>query len=149
MYFYVAKDQTHPIDAKYRRRNCHSESFVCKFWREQRSSWLTDIVTAVKVMIVDEHVGIAGSGNQDTQSWYHSCEVNVMIDSVVVCAEWARGLLRKQNTHMYGLVSPTDGIWRDAAGNEVEGSMGINPGPFSWAKGIAGAVQRVRGTGKF
>jgi hypothetical protein len=30
-----------------------------------------------------------------------------------------------------------------------EGSIGPDPGHFSWAKGIIGAVQRVRGVGGF
>ncbi|KAJ4289420.1 hypothetical protein N0V88_006900 [Collariella sp. IMI 366227] len=33
------------------------------------------------LMIVDNHIGIQGNGNQDTQSWFHSQEVNLMVDS--------------------------------------------------------------------
>ena len=43
-FFYIGKDQTAPIVAKKKKRDCH-----------------------VKVMIVDEHMGIQGNGNQDTQ----------------------------------------------------------------------------------
>lgn len=103
----------------------------------------------VKVMIVDEHIGIQGNGNQDTQSWYHSQEVNVMLDSYAVCAAWVDGLRRNQNTHLYGAVSRADGCWRDAEGNMAEGAIGTDPGRFSWAKGVVGAVQRVRGVGGF
>ena len=42
-----------------------------------------------------------------------------------------------------------DGIWRDKDGNEPKGSVGKDPGRFSWAKGAVGAVQRVRGVGRF
>lgn len=114
-----------------------------------RSSDGSNILYLVKLMIVDEHIGIQGNGNQDTQSWYHSQEVNVMLDSYDVCAAWADGIRRNQNTHLYGAVSREDGCWRDAKGEMAEGAIGIDPGRFSWAKGIVGAVQRVRGAGGF
>ncbi|GMG02712.1 unnamed protein product [Aspergillus oryzae var. brunneus] len=48
------------------------------------------------------------------------------------------------------LISPEDGCWHDASTGVVpEGSIGVNPGRFSWAKGVVGAVQRVRGAGGF
>ena len=103
----------------------------------------------VKIMVIDSHIGIQGNGNQDSQSWYHSQEINAMIDSASVCEQWIEGLRRTQNTHIYGLVSQEDGIWRDKEGKEVEGSIGIDPGHFSWAKGVIGAVKRVQGTGGF
>ena len=55
--YYVAKDQTRPIHNKFKSRSCH-----------------------IKVMVVDGHIGIQGNGNQDTQSWYHSQEVNVLTE---------------------------------------------------------------------
>lgn len=125
-FWYVAKDQTVPIVAKKKKRCCH-----------------------VKVMIVDEHIGIQGNGNQDTQSWFHSQEINVMFDSKDVCKAWIDGLRRVQNTHLYGGLGKEDGIWRDEEGCEAEDSMGIDPGRFSWAKGLVGAVNRVRGVGDF
>lgn len=51
----------------------------------------------VKLMIVDDHVGIQGNGNQDTQSWFHSMEVNIMIDSELVCRDWMEQLHRNQS----------------------------------------------------
>lgn len=48
-FFYVGKDQTVPIVARKKRRDCH-----------------------IKVMVVDEHIGNQGDGNQDTQSRYDS-----------------------------------------------------------------------------
>lgn len=125
-FFYIGKDQTAPIVAKFKKRSCH-----------------------VKVMIVDEHIGIQGNGNQDTQSWFHSQEINVMFDSQLVCGAWIDGLRRNQNTHLYGEVGKDDGVWRDGKGGEAEGVIGVDPGKFSWAKGVMGAVNRVRGTGDF
>ncbi|KAF2222072.1 phospholipase D active site motif protein [Elsinoe ampelina] len=125
-HWYVAKDQTKPLHNKFKQRSCH-----------------------IKLMIVDSRIAIQGSGNQDTQSWYHSQEVNVLIDSELVCRDWLAALKRNQNTHLYGAVSQEDGVWRDENGKEAEGAMGINPGHFSWAKGMWGAVQRVRGAGGF
>jgi phosphatidylserine/phosphatidylglycerophosphate/cardiolipin synthase-like enzyme len=125
-YWYIGADQTVPIVAKKKKRSCH-----------------------VKVMIVDEHIGIQGNGNQDTQSWYHSQEINVMFDSASVCKAWIDGLRRNQNTHLYGPVDKTDGIWRDQNGNQAQDVIGIDPGKFSWAKGFVGAIERVQGTGDF
>lgn len=99
-------------------------------------------------MIIDEEIGIQGNGNQDSQSWYHSQEINIMLQSKEVWGNWIEGLRRCQRTGIYGKVDD-DGVWRDAEGNEVEGAIGTDPGKFSWFKGIAGAVRRVRGAGDF
>lgn len=48
-----------------------------------------------------------------------------------------------------GEVSKEDGIWKDDHGEEAKGVIGVDPGRFSWLKGFAGAVNRVRGTGDF
>jgi len=125
-YWYVAKDQTRPIIQKERRRSCH-----------------------IKLMIVDEHIGIMGSGNQDTQSWFHSQEVNVMLDSEETCRAWLEAIRRNQNTHEYGMLNREEGVWRDKDGKEADGVIGINPGRFSRAKGLAAALQRVQGKGGF
>ncbi|KAI1280005.1 hypothetical protein F5Y07DRAFT_405617 [Xylaria sp. FL0933] len=125
-YWYVAKDQTRPIPAAQKKRSCH-----------------------IKLMIVDECVGIVGSGNQDTQSWFQSQEVNLLLDSPQVCRAWIDALRRNQNTGIYGAVNRADGIWRDEHGKEIEGATGVDAGRFSWAKGIVGAVKRLQGTGGF
>jgi len=125
-FWYISKDQTNPLVQKKKKRSCH-----------------------IKLMIVDEHIGIQGNGNQDTQSWYHSQEINVMIDSALVCKGWIDGLRRNQNTHIYGEVSQKDGVWRDENGNQPEDVIGVDPGKFSWAKGFMGAINRVRGVGGF
>ncbi|PBP25599.1 hypothetical protein BUE80_DR003453 [Diplocarpon rosae] len=125
-FFYIAKDQTVPIVAKKKKRSCH-----------------------IKVMIVDEHIGIQGNGNQDTQSWFHSQEINVMFDSALICKGWIDGLRRNQNTHLFGEVAKSDGVWRDQQGREAGDVIGVDPGRFAWAKGLMGAIRRVRGAGDF
>ena len=91
VYWYTGKDQVRPLNAVKKQRNCH-----------------------VKFMQIDDEVGIQGNGNQDTQSWYHSCEVNIMVDSKQIVAEWMEALHRQQNTQLYGRVDD-DGVWRDRA----------------------------------
>lgn len=125
-YWYVGKDQTKPIVAEHKKRSCH-----------------------VKLIIVDDRIAVVGSGNQDTQSWFHSQEVNLLLESPGVCAAWIDGLRRNQNTRQYGELNRDDGMWRDANGKEAEGATGVDPGRFAWAKGVVGAVQRVRGKGGF
>lgn len=130
IFCYVAKDQNYPIHKTFSKRSCH-----------------------IKLMIVDEHIAIQGSGNQDTQSWYHSQEVNIMLDSSFVCQKWMEGIRQNQNTHLYGQVEKDGadaGCWKDpATGKQSEGAIGVNAGRFSWAKGFEGAIARVRGTGGF
>jgi phosphatidylserine/phosphatidylglycerophosphate/cardiolipin synthase-like enzyme len=126
IYNYVAKDQVAPIHNKFKKRSCH-----------------------IKLLIADSHLGIQGNGNQDTQSYYHSQEINIMIDSEIICKAWEEALRRNQNTHLYGAVSKEDGCWYDQEGKMAEGAIGTDPGRFSWATGIIGAVQRVRGAGGF
>lgn len=130
IFCYVAKDQIRPIHNKFKKRSCH-----------------------IKLMIVDEHLAIQGSGNQDTQSWYHSQEVNVMIDSHFVCQKWMEGIRQNQNTHLYGQVQKEGqdaGCWTDpVTGKQAEGAIGVNAGRFSWAHGVQGAIARVKGSGGF
>lgn len=94
--YYVGKDQSHPIHQSFKQRTCH-----------------------VKLLIADGRVGVQGSGNQDTQSWCHSQEINVMIDSEEVCRKWREGIERNQNTARFGRAAE-DGVWRDEHGNEGE-----------------------------
>lgn len=133
MYCYVAKDQISPLHNSSKRRSCH-----------------------IKLMIVDDHIGIMGSGNQDSQTWYHSQEINVMLDSPMVVGKWLEGIRRNQNTFKYGLVrkgdpkkDPLVGCWVDADGKMAPGSMGPDAGRFSWLSGVKGAIQRVKGDGGF
>ncbi|CAI7656830.1 unnamed protein product [Penicillium glandicola] len=127
IYYYVGKDQTRPIHNSFKKRSCH-----------------------IKLMIVDEQIAIQGNGNLDTQSFFHSQEINVLIDSGLICRAWTELINRNQNTAKYGAVSAKDGCWHDPETDEIPpGSMGPIAGRFSWAKGAVGAVQRVRGVGGF
>nr|POF19892.1 hypothetical protein CFP56_52141 [Quercus suber] len=121
VHFYVAADQDHPIHNEFKQRSCH-----------------------IKLMIVDESVAIQGSGNQDTQSWYHSQEVNVMIDSPVVCGAWREAIERNQNTARFGRAR-NDGCWYDDEGKLAKGSYGTSAGSFAWATGLVGAVKKAQG----
>ncbi|CAG9984914.1 unnamed protein product [Clonostachys byssicola] len=119
IYNYVAKDQDHPIHHSFKSRSCH-----------------------IKLMIADETVGIQGSGNQDTQSWCHSQEVNVMVDSPEVCAQWRWGIEQNQNTRAFGRVS-ADGVWKDANGVHGEGYSG-DPGMVDGlVRGVVGMVKKA------
>ncbi|PWN48535.1 hypothetical protein IE53DRAFT_381263 [Violaceomyces palustris] len=96
VYWYTGKDMTRPLNAVRKQRNCH-----------------------VKFASFDGQVAILGSGNQDTQSWFHSQEINVMVDSAQIVSEWMKALRRNQSTHIYGKVDQRDGIWRGRNGAEV------------------------------
>jgi phosphatidylserine/phosphatidylglycerophosphate/cardiolipin synthase-like enzyme len=61
---YTGKDQIRPLNAVKKQRNCH-----------------------IKFAMFDDQVAIFGNGNQDTQSWMHSQETNVMIDNKEIIAE--------------------------------------------------------------
>jgi phosphatidylserine/phosphatidylglycerophosphate/cardiolipin synthase-like enzyme len=125
IYYYVGKDQDHPIHQSFKQRSCH-----------------------VKLLIADDHVGIQGSGNQDTQSWYHSQEINIMLDSEEVCRKWREGIERNQNTARFG-VAAEDGIWRDKDGNPGKGYMG-NPGKVEGLfKGVSGMLKKMSDKGGF
>jgi len=76
--WYVAKQETHPVKNK--------------------------LQSHVKFMAIDDEVAIVGSGNMDTQSWFHSAELNVMVDSPQIIQEWYTLFQRNQNTHLYGMV---------------------------------------------
>jgi hypothetical protein len=100
---------------------------------------------------VDENSnGCLGNGNLDTQSFYHSQEVNVLIDSSFICKSWLEQINGNQNTLKYGAASSKDGCWHDPETGKIpDGSVGTNPGKFGWAKGAVGAIKRVRGVGGF
>lgn len=124
LYWYTGKDQIKPINASVQQRNCH-----------------------VKLIVIDDSVGIVGNGNQDTQSWYHSQEVNVMVDNPTVCQEWLDAIRRNQNTHLHEIQK--DGIYRDREGNPLTDSTGVGSGFRGVVKGIQGSIARARGKGGF
>ncbi len=127
IYYYVGKDQDHPIHQSFKQRSCH-----------------------IKLLIADGHIGIQGSGNQDTQSWYHSQEINILIDSEEVCRKWREGIERNQNTAMFGKASNEDGVWRDSKGQEA---AGMTQEPSSklngYVIGVKGMVKKMHDKGGF
>lgn len=99
----------------------------------------------MKLLVADGRVGVQGSGNQDTQSWAHSLEVNVMVDSEEVCRKWIEGAERNQNTGMFGAVAG-DGVWRDREGRPAEGYNGDPGAVAGLLRGVGGMVRKVRDT---
>ncbi|KAI9690844.1 MAG: hypothetical protein M1822_008463 [Bathelium mastoideum] len=129
IHYYVAADQNLPIHNSFKSRSCH-----------------------IKILIADSQLGIMGNGNQDAQSWYHSQEVNVMVDDEETCRRWEEGLRRGQNTDRFGKATKEGdnaGCWVDEKGELAPGSIGVDAGKFSWAKGVVGAIKRVQGAGGF
>ncbi|KAI9461909.1 hypothetical protein BJY52DRAFT_1257542 [Lactarius psammicola] len=126
VFWYTAKDQTKPLNAALRKRNCH-----------------------VKFMAVDGQIAILGNGNQDTQSWFHSQEVNVMIDSPELVRAWMSCIEANQNTRLYGRVGDGDGVLRGEDGEAIQAS-GVESSNFlRRLKGMGKVMARVRGTGGF
>lgn len=119
VYWYTGKDQVRPLNAVKKQRNCHvkvSQYYIADFRRNR------DSYSQIQFMQVDDQVAIQGNGNQDTQSWYHSSEVNVLIDSAQIVRDWMEALRRQQNTELYGRVD-ADGIWRDKATGRTPAEM--------------------------
>ena len=128
---------------------------------------ISDSMYIVKYMSVDDQIAIVGNGNQgslldlnfwkvltrpyptDTQSWFHSQEINVLVDSPQLVEEWWKGINANQNTAQHGRVDVKDGVWRDETGRIVQSSGTKKAGLFGGLKGISGAINRVRGTGGF
>lgn len=98
-HWYVAKDQNAPLRFEKQSRNNH-----------------------VKFLQVDGQVAVQGSGNMDTQSWFHSQEVNVMVDSPQLVKEWMENFAANQNTGKYGL---TDENGKLVSGKPVPEKKGI------------------------
>lgn len=115
VFWYTGKDMTRPLNAVRKQRNCH-----------------------VKYAAFDGQVAILGSGNQDTQSWFHSQEINVCVDSRQIVKEWDQALRRNQSTGIYGRVDD-DGIWRGRSGVEVA-DTGKDPKTNGGANGANGAT---------
>ncbi|WWC94525.1 hypothetical protein V866_001371 [Kwoniella sp. B9012] len=113
VYWYTGKDQVRPLNAVKKQRNCH-----------------------IKFAAYDDQVAIFGNGNQDSQSWFHSQEINVMIDSRQVVSEMMETLLSNQNTLKYGLVD-SDGTWRDKEGHTLEHYGATAKGAF---RGLSGFI---------
>ncbi|GAA6034084.1 hypothetical protein JCM8097_000685 [Rhodosporidiobolus ruineniae] len=103
VYWYTGKDQIRPLNAIHKSRNCH-----------------------IKFLAVDNQCAVVGNGNMDSQSFWHSQEANVLVDSPQIVADWMDQLKTNQSTHKYGRVD-TDGIWRDpTTGEELEKPKSIS-----------------------
>lgn len=71
-------------------------------------------------MSIDDCVAIQGNGNQDTQSWFHSQEANILVDSPQIVEDWLHLLKANQSTFQHGRVDH-DGIYRNPeTGEELE-----------------------------
>lgn len=144
---YVGKDQTKPIHNSFKQRSCHIKLMIVDDMVAIQGIFRR---SSLRMCLVEWLTSVTGNGNLDTQSFYHSQEVNVLLDSPLICRTWMEAINRNQNTVIYGAVSPEDGCWHDPdTGELATSSIGVNPGRFSWAKGILGAIQRVRGAGGF
>ncbi|WWC69916.1 uncharacterized protein I206_103860 [Kwoniella pini CBS 10737] len=113
VYWYTGKDQVRPLNAVKKQRNCH-----------------------IKFASYDNQVAIFGNGNQDSQSWFHSQEINVMIDSKIIVKEMTETLISNQNTLKFGLVD-SDGTWRDEKGHTLEHYGATAKGTF---RGLSGFI---------
>jgi hypothetical protein len=126
-------------------------------------AWVASLT--VKFMAVDDQIAILGNGNQgawshssggppltpftDTQSWFHSQEVNIMVDSPELVRSWLRAIDANQNTRLYGRVSDRDGIWRSEDGEIVQASGVAASSFFKRLKGLYCVMRRISGSGKF
>lgn len=131
VYWYVGKDQVRPINAVLKSRKWAFPSPSLRLClindaqlprqiprrrRPGRHSRSASFPSSSLACLTE--VRPTGNGNQDTQSWYHSQEINVMIDSAQIVTEWQNALISNQNTQLFGRVG-TDGIWRDDKGRTV------------------------------
>lgn len=67
-----------------------------------------------------------GNGNADVNSWYHAQEINVLVDSPQLCAEWRTALDANQDTRTWGRVAD-DGVWRDRDGKALPAAPESTP----------------------
>jgi hypothetical protein len=85
----------------------------------------------------------------DTQSWFHSQEANIMVDSPELVSTWQHALDANQNTRRCGRVSDSDGVWRSEDGEVIQASGVMASSFVKRLKGLANLIGRVRGTGGF
>ena len=90
----------------------------------------------------------------DTQSWFHSQEVNATVDSPELVSSWLHDSNANQNTPLHGRVSvelsDVDGIWafiwRGEDGEIVQAS---EVAASSLLKRVFKVIGRIRGTDGF
>eukprot|EP01112_Ceratiomyxa_fruticulosa_P005373 TRINITY_DN1599_c1_g1_i1.p1 TRINITY_DN1599_c1_g1~~TRINITY_DN1599_c1_g1_i1.p1 ORF type:complete len:524 (+),score=59.51 TRINITY_DN1599_c1_g1_i1:189-1760(+) len=100
-------ENAHVIKKMYQKLqeiHCEQNLVVCWYVAKNQTRPQKSIPCHVKFMSIDDSVAIVGSGNMDVQSWYHSAECNVMVDSKEVVAEWMQYFRDSQNTEINGKV---------------------------------------------
>lgn len=95
-------------------------------------------------MMVDGQVAILGNSNHDSQSWHHSQESNILVDSPRLCEEWMQRLNANQNTARFGKLD-NDGLWRNPKDGSVLESKLADPGLIGTIKGFKDTVRRAAG----
>lgn len=95
-------------------------------------------------MLVDDQVAILGNSNHDSQSWHHSQESNILVDSKALCAEWMQRLQANQNTGRFGLIG-TDGLWRSPKDGSIIESLKPEAGLVATVKGFKDTWRRASG----
>eukprot|EP00026_Physarum_polycephalum_P003289 Phypoly_transcript_03299.p1 GENE.Phypoly_transcript_03299~~Phypoly_transcript_03299.p1 ORF type:complete len:737 (+),score=104.43 Phypoly_transcript_03299:201-2411(+) len=86
--------------------DCHRNLTVCFYVARSQIHPTKVHPNHTKYMAVDDELAIFGSGNMDTQSWHHSQEVNVAVNSPLLVKEWMDLFKISQNTHLYGVINP-------------------------------------------
>jgi phosphatidylserine/phosphatidylglycerophosphate/cardiolipin synthase-like enzyme len=54
----------------------------------------------------DDQIAIIGSANMDTQSWYQSRELNVLVDSAVIVKAWEEAIFTKNLSRAVRVCQP-------------------------------------------
>lgn len=94
-------------------------------------------------MNVDGKVSILGNSNHDSQSWHHSQETNIMVDSEALSAEWVERLDANQNTDQFGRLE-TDGYWHNPQDGSILESKN-DAGFMATLKGFKDTWRRAAG----
>jgi phosphatidylserine/phosphatidylglycerophosphate/cardiolipin synthase-like enzyme len=59
-----------------------------------------------KYLSADDQIAIIGSANMDTQSWYQSRELNVLVDSAVIVKAWEEAIFTKNLSRAVRVCQP-------------------------------------------
>jgi len=103
-----------------------------------RTAYIHNMHCHAKFMVVDDQITIFGNGNQDTQSWYHSQELNVMADSADLAKEWMELYRRNQSTFQYGWVHTAEEVLHGPHPEEADLERNPTGGPVNVGNEIPG-----------
>ena len=78
---HVVKLLRRRLKCKRKENNLHVRWHVGRNEKQTRKG----VHSHVKFLIVDDAIIMFGNGNMDTQSWYHSMEVNLLLESPELC----------------------------------------------------------------